>query len=240
MGAGEVLVFPEVDDLAEAAADRFAALASAAVAERGRFSVALAGGSTPEPVYARLAEEPLDQEIDWTRVEVFWGDERCVPPDHPDSNYRMARQVLLRHVSVPDENVHRIKGELAPEEAAVAYRLELQKTLSGDGRFDLILLGMGADGHTASLFPGTEAVNDRERSVVPVYVAKADSWRVTLTLPVINAAREVMFLVVGERKASALAMVRAGQPLPAAMVRPVHGRLTWLIDRDAAAWLDLK
>lgn len=234
---GELLVFPDVDRLAQEAADRFAALAAAAVAERDRFAVALAGGSTPEPVYALLAQQPLARELDWSRVEVFWGDERCVPPDHSDSNYRMARQSLLRHVPIPGGKVHRIKGKLDPAEAAAAYRLELQEVMGGGGRFDLVLLGLGADGHTASLFPGTGAVDERERSVVPVYVEKLDSWRVTLTLPVINAAREVMFLVVGESKAAALASVRAGQPLPAGMVQPRDGRLTWLVDRDAAASL---
>ncbi len=236
----ELLVFPDVDCLARAAADRFAALASAAVVERGRFAVALAGGSTPKPLYALLAEQPLAQELDWARVEVFWGDERCVPPNHPESNYRMAHRTLLRRVPILGENVHRIRGELGPEEAVAVYRLELQQALGGDGRFDLVLLGLGPDGHTASLFPGTEAVDERERSVVPVYVAKRDSWRVTLTLPLINAARHVVFLVAGESKAAALASVRAGQPLPAAMVRPADGRLTWLVDRAAAAELALR
>jgi 6-phosphogluconolactonase len=152
----------------------------------------------------------------------------------------MARQAFLDRVPISEKNVHRVRGELPPEEAAAAYRLELQEYLGVDGRFDLILLGMGHDGHTASLFPGTGAIREQEHSVVPVYVEKLDTWRVTLTLPVINAARQVIFLVSGEEKAHVLARVRAGASLPAAMVEPVNGRLTWLVDRDAAARLPSK
>jgi len=234
---GELEVVSDAERLAQAAADRVVALASAAIVERGRFTVALAGGSTPEPAYALLGEQPLAQEVDWARVEVYWGDERCVPPDHPDSNYRMARRALLGRVPIPGENIHRIHGELPPREAAAAYRLELQDNLGVDGRFDLVLLGMGPDGHTASLFPGTDALNEGEHSVVAVYVEKLDAWRVTLTLPVINAAHQVVFLVSGEAKADVLARVHAGEPLPAAMVHPVDGQLTWLVDRDAASRL---
>jgi 6-phosphogluconolactonase len=237
---GDLEVLSDAERLALAAADRFVSLASAAIARRGRFCVALAGGSTPEPVYARLAQRPRAGKIDWARVEVFWGDERSVPPDHPDSNYRMAHQSLLDRVPIPEKNVHRIRGELPPQEAAAAYRLELQDHLGVDGRFDLILLGMGPDGHTASLFPGTDAVQEQEHSVVAVYVEKLDTWRVTLTLPVINAARQVVFLVGGEQKAHSLARVHAGEPLPAAMVEPADGQLSWLVDRDAAARLPSK
>lgn len=237
---GELEILSNAERLAHRAADRFVSFASTAIAERGRFTVALAGGSTPEPVYALLAERPRAQKIDWARVEVFWGDERCVPPDHPDSNYRTARQALLDSVPIPEKNVHRIQGELPPEEAAAAYRLELQDHLGADGRFDLVLLGMGPDGHTASLFPGTGAIREQEHSVVAVYVEKFDAWRVTLTLPVINAARHVVFLVSGEEKAHALARVYARDPLPAAVVKPASGRLSWLVDRDAAARLPLE
>jgi len=230
-------IVPHPDGLARAAADRFVSLSSQATAKRGRFAVALAGGSTPEPAYALLAEPPLADQVDWSRVEVFWGDERCVPPDHPDSNYRMARQAFLDDVTIPEGNVHRIRGELPPEEAAAAYRLELQEALGADGRFDLILLGMGSDGHTASLFPGTDAVDERTRSVIAVYVAALDAWRITLTLPVIKAARHVIFMVSGKAKAEALAQIRAGEPLPAGLVEPTCGDLTWLVDQEAAARL---
>ncbi len=233
----ELEIVPSPHHLVRTAADRFVSLASEAIANRGRFAVALAGGSTPEPAYALLAEPPIVHKVDWTRVEVFWGDERCVPPDHPDSNYRMARRAFLDHVPIPEENVHRMRGELPPDEAVAAYRLELQKALGADGRFDLILLGMGPDGHTASLFPGTDAVDERTRSVVAVHVEALDAWRITLTLPVINAARRVIFLVSGEAKAETLARVYAGELLPAALVEPVCGELTWLVDRAAASHL---
>lgn len=234
------MVVSDADRLAQVAAKRFIALAAATLDERGRFVVALSGGSTPRPMYRRLAQEPQTLAVDWSRVELFWGDERCVPPDHPDSNYRMARRALLDGdghdgVGVPQAHVHRIRGELPPREAAAAYREELQAVLGEGGRFDLVLLGLGTDGHTASLFPGTTAVEERGRDVVAVYVKKLSSWRVTLTLPVINRARHVIFLVSGAEKADALARVRAGEPLPAAMVRPVEGTLTWVVDRDAAA-----
>jgi 6-phosphogluconolactonase len=149
----------------------------------------------------------------------------------------MASQALLERVSMPPENVHRIRGELPPEEAAAVYRAELGEILGEDGTFDLILLGIGTDGHTASLFPGTMAVEERRRDVVAVYVEKLTSWRVTLTLPVINGARRVIFLVGGAGKAPVLARVHAGEALPAALVQPKDGQLTWLVDRDAAGGL---
>jgi 6-phosphogluconolactonase len=231
----ELVVVPDADALASVAAQRFTALASSAIAERGRFIVALSGGSTPRPAYALLAQEPLVSRVDWARVHVFWGDERCVPPEHPDSNYRMASRALLDHVAIPPDSVHRIPGELPPEEAAAVYQAELERVLGAGGRFDLVLLGMGADGHTASLFPGTAAVEERGRAVVAVYVEKLTAWRVTLTLPVIQAARRVVFLVSGAGKAPVLARVHAGEALPAGLVRPKDGQLIWLADRDAAA-----
>ena len=240
----ELTVVHSAERLARVAAERIAHLASSATAEGERFVLALSGGSTPRPTYRLLARQRQGLTVDWSRVEVFWGDERCVPPDHPDSNYRMARQALLDHVQIPAGQVHRIQGELPPPEAAAAYRAELQAVL-GDHRqrrFDLMLLGLGADGHTASLFPGTPAVQEQCRDVVAVHVQKghgrpSDAWRVTLTLPVINDARHVIFLVSGERKADALARVHAGEPLPAGLVQPTEGTLTWLVDRDAAAAL---
>ncbi len=253
----EITVVSSARRLAELAAERFVTLASTAIAERGRFVVALAGGSTPQPMYRLLAdvasltffkaEAPRSLAVDWSRVELFWGDERCVPPDHPDSNYRMARQALLPPLVPPSGGeilVHRILGELPPAEAAAAYRVELEAVLGDKGRFDLILLGLGSDGHTASLFPETTALEERRYDAVAVYVEKLDAWRVTLTLPVINNARHVIFLVSGERKADALARVHADQGttsiprLPAELIQPTDGTLTWLVDRDAAAKLE--
>lgn len=230
-------VAPNAERLAEMAAARVAATASAAIAERGRFSIALSGGSTPRPLYRLLAREPWAETIDWSHVDVFWGDERCVGPDHPDSNYRMARRALLDHVAIPKDRVHRILGELPAREAAAAYQVELRRVLGDEGRLDLVLLGLGSDGHTASLFPGTDAVLERRRDVVAVYVEKLDTWRITLTLPIINRARQVVFLVSGASKANTVARTQGGDELPAGMVQPTDGTLIWLIDREAAAGL---
>ena len=228
-------VFSSAENLAQAAAARVTALASVAIAERSRFVVALSGGSTPRCTYRRLARRDALSRVAWSQFEVFWGDERCVPPDHPESNYRMAREALLDHVSVPDSQVHRIHGELPPSQAAAAYEAALEHVLGPRGCFDLVLLGLGSDGHTASLFPESSAIRERERSVVAVRVRKLDTWRITLTLPVINAARHVMFLVSGSEKAEVLAQLRASQGLPAALVNPSSGELTWMVDRKAAA-----
>jgi 6-phosphogluconolactonase len=229
----EFRVYPDADSLARAAAEHFITLAAEAIAAPGRFAVALAGGSTPQATYALLATAVFAARVDWSRVHVFWGDERCVPPDHPDSNYRMAHEALLDKIPIPAENVHRIQGERPPNMAAALYQAELEAVLGVNGRFDLILLGMGTDGHTASLFPGTTALEERAHAVVAVYVQQLQAWRITLTLPVINAARHVLFLVSGTAKASALARVRAGEPLPAGLVQPTQGQLIWLVERNA-------
>lgn len=231
----EFRVYPDAESLAHAAAEHFVTLAAETIARRGQFTVALAGGSTPQATYNLLATEEFAARVDWSRVHVLWGDERCVPPDHPDSNYRVAREALLDKVPIPTANVHRIQGELPPYMAATVYQSELEAVLSINGRFDLILLGMGADGHTASLFPGTTATGEQERTVVAVYVQQLRAWRVTLTPAVINAARHVLFLVSGAAKAPALARVRAGEPLPAGLVQPPQGQLIWLVDQRAAS-----
>jgi 6-phosphogluconolactonase len=244
----EVEVYPDGASLAQAAAEHFVTRASEAVAARGLFTVALSGGSTPRSTYALLASKEFAPRVDWPRVHVFWGDERCVPPDHPDSNYRMAREALLDKVPIPIENVHRIQGEVPPDQAAATYRAELEPFLGAGGRFDLILLGMGADGHTASLFPGTAAIHERTRWVVAHYVRRQghrpdrlSAWRVTLTPAVINGAAHVTFLVSGAAKAERLHQVLAGryQPdvLPAQIVRPTDGRLLWLLDAAAAVYV---
>jgi 6-phosphogluconolactonase len=252
-------IYPDAEQLAGAAAERFATAAREATAQRGRFCVALAGGSTPRATYERLSKtdyataSPLttksggvagiDAEtlnlkpgttlVDWAQVHVFWSDERCVPPNHADSNYRMAALALLDRVAIPAGNVHRVRGELPPQPAAEAYRAEIDETLGAGRRFDLVLLGMGDDGHTASLFPGTPACQVRDLTAVAVYVKRLNSWRVTLTLPVINAARHVLFLVSGASKAPAMARLRAGERLPAGLVQPVDGELAWLVDEAA-------
>jgi 6-phosphogluconolactonase len=190
-------------------------------------------------------EESVAQ-VDWSSVRVFWGDERCVPPDHPDSNYGTARKTLLDHVPIPSQNVHRIHGELHPQEAALAYEDTLRGFFSPDAQqgtptFDLVLLGMGTDGHTASIFPGTSAVHETKRWVVAHYVDAVGAWRVTLTRAPINQASHVTFIVSGTEKAEPLRRVLAGphqpQPLPAQIINPTRGRLLWLSDEAAGALL---
>ena len=241
-----VHVYPDAQELAAAAAELFVTLAEDAVQARGRFAVALAGGSTPRGTYALLASSTFASRVDWARVHLFWGDERCVPPEHPESNYRMARETLLDHVSIPTTNVHRIPCEREPAQAAAAYERTLRAFFAstptaGVPRFDLILLGMGDDGHTASLFPGTTALREQRRWVVAHYVEQVRAWRVTLTPVVLNAALHVAFLVAGAGKAARLQQVLRSpyQPdvLPAQIVQPTSGRLVWLVDAAAAAHL---
>jgi len=230
----EFVICQDSTSLARAAAERFVTLAQGAIAARGRFDVALAGGGTPRTTYKLLATPELAGQVDWSRVHVFWGDERSVPPTHPDSNARMACEALLEPVGIPETNIHRIRGEWSPEVAAQDYEREVRDILGKQPRFDLILLGVGADGHTASLFPGSAALQERERLVMAAYVEALRSWRVTITLRLINAARHVLILVSGASKAEALARIRSGHPLPAALVSPVDGELTWLVDQAAA------
>lgn len=245
-----VQVFPDADPLLDAAAEIVTAQAVASLAARTRFVIALAGGSTPRGLYERLARAPWRDRIDWTRVHVFWGDERCVPPTHADSNYRMARETLLDHVPVPSAQVHRMRGEDVPDSAAFDYEAELRATLDvaaldagtagGPSVFDLVLLGLGTDGHTASIFPGSAASRERRRWVVAERVDEARGSRITLTPPVLNAAHSVVFLVVGQDKAPALAAVLEGPLLPD--VYPAQrvagqGDVHWLVDAAAARLL---
>ena len=238
-------VFPDAAAVCRAAAEEFVRAASEAIRVRGRFAAALSGGSTPRGLYALLADDggPFKGRVDWSRVHFFWGDERCVPSDHPESNYRMARESMLEKLSPPTENVHRIPTELVdPEKIASSYEADLRRffrpAAEEPPRFDLVLLGMGPDGHTASLFPHTEALGDRGRFVAANWVEKLRAHRVTLTLPVINNARSVLFLVAGGDKARALDAVLRGprrpEALPAQAVRPVDGDLWWFVDRAAS------
>lgn len=203
------------------------AAATEALRERGEFRLALSGGNTPKPVYAALAKE----EIDWSRVIVTFSDERCVPPDDADSNFRMASESLLSHVAIPEANVLRMAGEKDPAEAAREYEAELRgRSADGIFRHDLILLGMGPDGHTASLFPGTAALEENERWVVENYVAVKETWRLTFTYPLIDAARHVVFLVNSAGKDGILEEVFSGtSSYPCAAVAPSGGKLTWLL-----------
>jgi len=217
------------------AADRFARIGAEAIGERGRFLVALSGGKTPRPLYERLT---ASAKLDWGAVDVFWTDERSVPPTDPQSNYRTAREALLDRVPIPADRIHRIAGELDPLAAADAYEIALRSLLAEDGRLDLILLGIGADGHTASLFPRHQALTEAERWIVPVHASAEPPWRVTMTVPLIHAARHVLFLVTGVEKAAAVRDLVDGKPLPASMVRPTDGTVTFLVDDEAAALLE--
>jgi 6-phosphogluconolactonase len=245
----EIEVLEDSAALAHEAARRFVQVAQASIDQRGRFAVALAGGSTPAGLYRLLAQEAYRGQVNWAQTWVFFGDERCVPPDSRESNYQMARETLLDHVPLPKTNIFRVHGEWPPQQAADAYALQLRAKLKEEDRswprFDLMLLGMGDDGHTASLFPGMPALAVMDQVVaasgVPEYV-QPNVARVTLTLPVLNAAGRVLFLVAGEKKAGAVARVlgrsQPAEPLPAGRVRPSGGALTWLLDRAAAQGLD--
>ena len=233
-------------ELAHVAAAEFAERAASAARGSGRFTVALCGGRTPEMLYAQLAEdEYLQQRIPWERSHFFWGDERAVPPDHPDSNFRLAQAALLSRVPVPPANIHRMKGELPAPQAAADYSRTLieffelrERTLP---RFDLILLGLGPDGHTASLFPGTQALDEQHELVVASWIGKLGVQRITLTPPVLNNAACVIFLVTRAEKAIALKSVLEGPyesaQLPAQLIRPHSGKLQWIIDAAAAKLL---
>lgn len=245
-------IVPSAEALAELAAKAVVFTAQKALERRGVFHWALSGGSTPRALYARLAQAPLASQVPWEHVHVWWGDERNVPADHAESNYRMAHEALLAHVPIPQAHVHRVHTELGAEQAADHYEAELRAVFGLDKgpseqapheaarpRFDLILLGMGDDGHTASLFPRTAALHEQTRWVVANPVPQLNTTRITFTYPLINAADTVIFLVSGTSKAAALQRVLLGawQPedLPAQGVAPFTGKLMWMVDAAAAA-----
>jgi 6-phosphogluconolactonase len=244
---GEIKVAADPAALASAAAEEFAQAAQSAISARGRFAVALSGGSTPLELYEMLAQAPYRTRIDWHRVEFFWGDERAVAPDHPDSNFKMANEALIAKLALNPQQVHRMQAERTDLEAAAQdYQDEIARTLgssadSAPPSFDLTLQGLGPDGHTASLFPYTEALNETVRWVAPNYVPRLKAWRLTMTARLLNRAALVIFLVSGPDKAAPLAQVLEGpedpQRLPAQLIRPANGRLLWLVDRAAASRL---
>ena len=251
---GQVRVYRDPQEVALKAARRFARLADEFVLGGGRFTVALSGGSTPRAMFSLLAASPFLDTVPWSSIYFFWGDERSVPPDHADSNYRMANETLLSKVPVPPENIFRIPAELKdPEQAADSYAATLLNffvkgappsgtaPLATVPRFDLVFLGMGADGHTASLFPGTTALQVTDKIVAANFVEKFNTFRITLTAPTINNARDVTFLVAGGDKAKSLHEVLEGayQPdlYPSQLIRPRKGSLLWMVDEAAAALL---
>lgn len=239
--SSDLRIFPDRDALFQGAADEFVRQANASVADHGRFTVALAGGSTPKGLYSRLATTSA---LPWDKIYFFFGDERHVPPDDPESNYRMAREALLSKAPIPAQNIFRVPAE-NPEaaQAAQTYEKTLRQFLNSPilPRFDLILLGMGPDGHTASLFPGSKALQEKSRWVVSNWVEKFKTDRITMTLPVLNNAAVVMFLAAGEDKTETLKEVlqgtKPGEQFPSKLVRPTDGKLIWMVDEAAAGAL---
>jgi 6-phosphogluconolactonase len=233
-----VTVFPDGEAIARAVAEKFIVLAKDAIAARGRFSVALAGGSTPKRTYEILATDEFRGQVDWPNVYAFFGDERCVAPDHADSNFRMATNALLAHVPA---NVYRMVGEGDAAQHAADYEAGLRAFFAGEAwpRFDLVMFGMGDDGHTLSLFPGTTALSETEAWCVSNWVEKFNTFRITMTAPAVNHARQLIFSVTGANKASRLVEVLRGpfepERLPSQLIKPVDGRLDWYVDQDAAA-----
>jgi 6-phosphogluconolactonase len=236
---GSITIAATKDDLHATVASALAGMLQG----KGEISLALSGGSTPGAVYALLGAAPLSTSVPWSNIHVFWGDERCVPPTSPDSNYRMARESLLDRISIPADNVHRIKGEDSPDRAAALYDNELRqffRTHPGEfPRFDIVLLGLGADGHTASIFPGTAAETERHRFVIAVQPSAVATQRVTMTLPVINNAANIVFVVSGGAKADIVRDIFMGEEgkYPAQRVKPGNGKVHWYVDRDAARHL---
>jgi 6-phosphogluconolactonase len=242
----DIIICDDRDALNVEIANRFVAIARDSIAARDRFMVALSGGSTPKALFELLATDAWRDQVDWARTHLFWGDERFVPKDHGDSNYRMTREALISKIDIPEGNVHRVQTEGGtPDEVAHIYAGTLRSVfgLGDDGipRFDLMHLGLGDDGHTASMFPGTTAMHESEKLVVAVWVEKFQQHRITTTPPVINNAAEVQFLVAGASKKDVVPQVIRGayEPdrLPSQTVKPHDGVLRWLLDRDAAAGL---
>jgi 6-phosphogluconolactonase len=234
-----IKIFPSRETLNQAAAEYFIMVARKSIQDHGIFSAALSGGSTPEPVYRILGSLEKEKQIDWDNIHLFWGDERCVPPDHPDSNYRMVRKALLDHIRIPEENIHRVPAEYEPHLAAQTYEAKLRDFFKGDfPQIDLVFLGMGDDGHTASLFPHSAGLKEEDRWFIENYAPIMNTWRLTLSKNAINAARHIAVLVVGESKAGMLVDVLEGdhQPddKPIQLIDPKNGQMVWFLDQAAA------
>jgi 6-phosphogluconolactonase len=237
----EILILPDTFSVAVRAAQMLVKAASKKIARSGNFSLVLSGGSTPKTLYELLATSEYKDELNWEAIHVFWGDERCVPPESSDSNYRMAKDTLLDHVGLIPSNIYRIKGEILPQEASIEYETLLRQHYAKFGAFDLVLLGMGQDGHTASLFPHSSALKEQVRWAVSNEVDNKLPRRITLTAAAINMAADIIFLVAGESKADPLYHVLRGNydpdNLPAQLINPTTGKLTWLIDAAAGKQL---
>jgi 6-phosphogluconolactonase len=232
-----IKVLPDVTIVAREAANRIVELAREQIERNDEFSIVLSGGLTPKALYELLASDEYRDQIRWNKVQVFFGDERCVPPDHPDSNYRMAWVSLLSEVPIPGDNIYRMRGEIDPEQAAIEYGRMLKEKF-GDAGPDLVLLGIGEDGHTASLFPHTAALKQTDHRCVSNHVPKLNAWRITLTVSFINRAATVLVMAAGAGKAGIVQRILEGPPdpeeLPIQLIQPASGKLLWLLDAQAA------
>lgn len=241
---GKSEVLSDLEALSLRAASIFVSASRDAIATKKRFAAAISGGSTPRTLYTLLSSETYRHQVDWQYVHFFWADERCVPKEDEASNFKTAFDTLLSRIALPDKNIHRIKGEEAPDKAAGDYEEEIRRFFgeAGRPRFDLIILGMGEDGHTASLFPGSKSLEETVRLAIPVYLEASRKNRITLTLPVLNNADQILFLVTGSSKAAIVSEILGDgerrSEFPAGLVRPTHGNITWLIDPRAAAKLN--
>jgi 6-phosphogluconolactonase len=238
----DVRIFSTRDEMADAASNLFYDAGQQAIDKRGVFHVVLSGGSTPVHMYRQIRSDRRIDRFNWENVFVYWGDERCVPPDHPESNYRLAKDELLGFLPIPIENIHRMKGETNPPDAAADYQTLLMNTFGSRPEFDLIYLGLGDDGHTASLFPGLDISTDNHVWVQSVLVDKLQSYRLTLTPQAINSARQVAFLVTGEKKSEVVLEIlgkqKSQERFPAEMISPNSGELVWLLDQNAARMIE--
>lgn len=237
-----IQIFPDLSSLTQWVIELFISYAHQSISQRGLFSAALSGGSTPRNLYAGLGVPGRQESLPWTDIHLFFGDERHVPPDHPDSNFLMVQEALLSEVTIPESNVHRVKAELDPRIAAFSYEEELRRFFEGDWpRFDLVLLGMGEDGHTASLFPGTAGLNEEQCWFIANELPEKSAWRLTLSKNAINAARKIIVLVSGHSKAEMVSEVlgeeSAQEQKPIQMISPTDGEMLWLLDREAASLL---
>ncbi|HLJ34126.1 MAG TPA: 6-phosphogluconolactonase [Ktedonobacteraceae bacterium] len=240
----QIALYSDTDALSRDAAQYIVRLATESIVSHGRFTIALSGGTTPRKLYGMLGDEPYRSQIDWTLVDIFWSDERCVPPDSEDSNYLLAQQVLLSKIPIPTAQIHRMPADAPDRDAAsLAYTDEMRRVFATSGipRFDLIQLGMGPEGHTASLFPHQASLHEQQRLVMPVSVPKPPPPRLTFTPPILNAAHNVLFLVTGADKADAVQAVLEGDynpdEYPAQIVRPTNGEVVWMLDTKAASTL---
>lgn len=237
-----VKVFPTTDELNKRAAEFFVEIGKRSIAERNRFAISLSGGQTPQKLYSLLSESPFREQVQWEKTFIFWGDERCVPSDDMRNNAHQVKLNFLDRINIPESNIFPIPVNFSPEEAAIKYEKVINEFFGKDPlRFDLILLGLGENGHTASLFPGTPVLNEQSEGLRAIYVAEENMYRITMTAPLLNHARNILILVTGESKANILKNVfehpYRPDKIPAQLIHPANGELFWFVDQTAAALL---